>query len=175
MDDCLLHHRWRTKHLASQHGKLLWKQPEIPTADTNFHKFNTGMHKAFLSASDRCIISFAHKLRHNTAGLALNMTMQTTLVCFSTSLISPMTALFKEHHSFTRKLKNTSTNCPDPAKCLIIYNLFNTTRGINIDAPCLTSKKKKKLFINTSHRIFIGLQNSRAEKVLGTGRLIAAF
>lgn len=135
-----------------QHDKLLWKQPETPTADTHFHEFNTGMHWAFVSASDRCIISSAHKLCHNTAGLALNMTVQTTPVCFSTSLISPMTAPFKEHHSFTRKLKNTSTNCPDPGKCLIIYNLFNR---IDIDGPCLTSKKKKKSFIKTSHRIFI--------------------
>lgn len=140
---------------ASQHSKRLWKQCETPTTDTNFHKFITGMHRAFVRASDRRIINFAHKLHHNTAGLALQMTLQTTLVCFSTSLISPVTVLFKEHHSFTRKWKNTSTNCPEPGKCLIICNFFNTTRDINTHAPCLTSKMKKKSFIKTSHRICI--------------------
>lgn len=129
---------------TTQHAKLLEKQPKIPTADTNFHRFNAGMHRAFLSASDRCIISSARKLCNNTAGLALNMTKQTTPVCFSTSLISPVTALFEEHHSFTRKLKNTSTNCPDPDKGLINYSLLNPTGGINAYTLCLTSEKKNQ-------------------------------
>lgn len=125
-----------------------------------------------LSVYLTCIISFVHKLRCNTAGLTLKMTVQTTLVCFSTSVISPVTALFKEHHSFTRKLKkknaqptNKSTNCPDPGKCLIIYNLFNTTRVSNIDVLCLTSRKKKKSFIKPVIKYSSGLQNARAEKV----------
>ena len=70
---------------TSQHGMLLWKKPEIQTADTNFHKFNTGMQRAFLSPSDRCIVISAHKLCHNTAGLALNVTVKTTLLVTSVS------------------------------------------------------------------------------------------
>lgn len=133
---------------TTQHTKkLLEKQPKVPTADTNFHKFNAGMYRAFLSASDRCIISSAQKLCNNTAGLALNMTKQTTPVCFSTSLISPVTALFEEHHSFTRKLKNTSTNCPHPDKGLINYSLFNPTGGINAYTLCLTSEKRNQIHL----------------------------
>lgn len=43
------------------------------------------MQRAFVRASDRCIVIFAHKLHHNTAGLALNMTVKTTVVVASVS------------------------------------------------------------------------------------------
>lgn len=52
------------------------------------------MQRAFVSASKKCIVISAHKLCHNTAGLALNVTVKIGLVVTSVSSDFP-----KDHYS----------------------------------------------------------------------------